>query len=154
MTRPVTTAEDRHTPACAVVGEEVPPRAILIEQADIVRFAGACGDFNPLHFDPERARGAGFAAPIAMGQMTAGILGSWIADWCGIERLQDFAVTFVRPVVAGDTLVMTGVVAAVEPDDTGTVARLEVRADANGQVVITGTATVAVHDHPEREAEG
>jgi acyl dehydratase len=45
-----------------------------VSQTDIVRFAGAGGDFNPLHHDREFAGAAGFERPIAMGQFTAGLL--------------------------------------------------------------------------------
>lgn len=62
-------------------GQQLETRTIgPITQTDIVRFAGAGGDFNPLHHDPDYARAAGLPGVIAMGQMQAGMLAAWIAD--------------------------------------------------------------------------
>lgn len=123
-------------------GADLPARTIRVEQADIIRFAGACGDFNPLHFDPEVAARAGFSAPIAMGQMTAGMVASWVADWCGVERLMELQVRFISPVVAGDDLVLTGNVTGVRHIDTGRVCSVALNATANGRAVVVGTALI------------
>ena len=121
------------------VGERPAPRSFgPVTQTDIVRFAGAGGDFNPLHHDPERARAAGFGAPIAMGQMTAGVLAGWLTDWCGVENLRSYEVRFVAPVRIGDTIELSGEV--VEVADA--VARLDLVAAVDGSPVVNGSATV------------
>ena len=107
-------------------------------QTDIVRFAGAGGDFNPLHHDPVRAKAAGFEAPIAMGQMTAGLLAGWLTDWCGVENLRSYEVRFTAPLRIGDTVELSGEVVEV---DSGS-ARLELVASVDGSPIVTGTATV------------
>ncbi|WP_223838501.1 MaoC family dehydratase [Saccharopolyspora pogona] len=127
-------------------GQELPARVVgPLTQADVLRFAGACGDFNPLHYDTELARRAGFDAPIAMGQMTAGIVAAWIADWCGVERLAEFEVRFVAPVLVGDTITLTGEVAdVVSGDDGREIARLAVVAAKGETVVVKGRASAVL----------
>lgn len=122
-----------------VVGERPATRTFgPVSQTDIVRFAGAGGDFNPLHHDPERARAAGFEAPIAMGQMTAGILAGWLTDWCGVENLVSYEVRFVAPVWIGATITLSGEVV----ETSNGIARLDLVAAVDGSPVVTGTATV------------
>lgn len=127
--------------AAPAVGDAVPPRSFgPVTQTDVVRFAGASGDFNPLHHDPERARAAGFAAPIAMGQMTAGLLAGWLTDWCGVERLRHLEVRFTAPMLLGDTVVLSGEVTAVGPDSVA----LTLRATGQDGDVVTGAARIAL----------
>jgi 3-hydroxybutyryl-CoA dehydratase len=111
-----------------------------VTQTDVVRFAGAGGDFNPLHHDPEHARAAGFDAPIAMGQLTAGLLAAWLTDWCGVARLRRFEVRFTAPLHLGDTVSMSGTITSVE----GGVAHLDLAATGVSATLVTGTAAVAV----------
>lgn len=135
-------------PQC-VKGQELPARTVQIQQADIIRFAGACGDFNPLHFDSDLAGRAGFPAPIAMGQMTSGILATWIADWCGIERMREVQVRFVAPVFAGDTVTLSGSVVEVEHGGTDTLVRVDVAVDSRGHSVLSGAAIIVVPNGSE-----
>jgi acyl dehydratase len=127
--------------AAPVVGDAVPPRSFgPVTQTDVVRFAGASGDFNALHHDPERARVAGFAAPIAMGQMTAGLLAGWLTDWCGVERLRHLEVRFTAPLHLGDTVVLSGEVTAIGAG----AASLTLRATGQDGDLLTGAAEVAL----------
>ena len=115
-----------------------------LTQTDVVRFAGAGGDFNPLHHDPDVAAAAGFDRPIAMGQFTAGLLAAWLTDWCGVEHLREYSVRVLAPLQIGDVVVLGGEVVAVEQTDPGPLARLELAATRDGMPVATGTATVVV----------
>ena len=120
---------------------ELPDRLVgPITQTDIVRFAGACGDFNPLHHDPDAARRSGFDAPIAMGQYTAGLVGAWLSDRYGIERLRSLEVRFVSAVSLGDSVRLAGSVA----EQDGTVARVEFVAWRGEDVAARGQATVEI----------
>jgi len=117
------------------------PRTVgPITQTDIVRFAGAGGDFNPLHHDPEAAAAAGFEQPIAMGQFTAALLAAWLTDWCGVENLKSFEVRFSAPLRIGDLVELSGTVTDEGPDAV-TVGLLASRGDVT---VVTGRATVAL----------
>lgn len=78
-----------------------------LSRADIVRYAGAGGDFNPLHHDEGFARAAGLASPIAHGLLTAGITGAALAEAVGPLRLRRYAVRYTGQVLPGDTLSIT-----------------------------------------------
>jgi acyl dehydratase len=128
------------------VGDRPPARSVgPVSQTDIVRFAGAGGDFNPLHHDPAFAAAAGFKQPIAMGQLTAGLLASWLTDWCGVENLREYEVRFTAPLLIGDVVELSGAVAGLETAADGTaLATLELSATRTGATLVTGRAVVAV----------
>jgi acyl dehydratase len=79
-----------------------------ITRTDIVRFAGASGDFNPLHHDEERARAAGFPGVFAMGQMQAGMLSRLATDRLGLRAIRTYRVRFSAKVWPGDVLLLRG----------------------------------------------
>ncbi|MDF3283211.1 MaoC/PaaZ C-terminal domain-containing protein [Gordonia sp. N1V] len=124
-------------------GQQLETRTIgPITQTDIVRFAGAGGDFNPLHHDADYARAAGLPGVIAMGQMQAGMLAVWIADLVGVENLVSYSVRFVSPLAIGETLELGGTVAST--DDNTNVAEVIVQATVGDRVVISGKARVRI----------
>ncbi len=131
-------------PRAVVAGDVLEPRTFgPLTQTDVVRFAGAGGDFNPLHHDPDAARAAGFDRPIAMGQLQAGVLAAWVTDTFGVEHLRGLTVRFTAPLRLGDVLVLSGHVASVEAGADGvTTARLDVRGTAGETDVVRGTAVV------------
>lgn len=133
-------------PAAGHVGTRPEPARIgPVTQTDIVRFAGAGGDFNPLHHDPAYSAAAGFERPIAMGQLTAGLLAAWLTDWCGVENLRRYDVRFVAPLLIGDTVELAGEVIGIEPLSAGTgLAELELSASRDGDTLAGGRATVVV----------
>lgn len=132
-------------------GDALTPTSIgPISQTDIVRFAGAGGDFNPLHHDLEVARAAGFERPIAMGQFSAGLVAAALSDWAGIAAVRRLEVRFRAPVPIGATLTITGAVTQVTDD----IATLELAATRDdGVVAIVGSADVAAH-RPDRIGAG
>ena len=129
-------------PAHAVrVGESAEMRRIgPITQTHIVRFAGAGGDFNPLHHDAEFAGAAGFRSVIAMGQMQAGMLAGFVTDWIGIENLREFEARFVAPVYIGDVLELNAEVSDVNED----VASIRAVASVDGHAVVTASARALI----------
>ena len=123
------------------VGETLPPRSVgPVSQTDIVRFAGASGDFNPLHHDPAAARAAGFDAPIAMGQFQAAALAGLLSDWAGVGNVLAYAVRFRAPVRLGDVLELSGEVVAVESG----VATVDLVGRVGSEAVVTATARVGL----------
>jgi acyl dehydratase len=88
-----------------------------ITRTDIVRFAGASGDFNPLHHDEERARAAGFPGVFAMGQMQAGMLSRLATDWLGLRAIRTYRVRFSAKVWPGDVLRLRGREESRQRDD-------------------------------------
>ncbi|PPJ23734.1 acyl dehydratase [Nocardia nova] len=131
------------TPVTLTSGQQLAPRHIgPITQTDIVRFAGAGGDFNPLHHDPDYAIRAGLPGVISMGQMQAGMLAAWVADLVHVENLMSYSVRFASPLRIGETLELGGRVESVD-SATGTAA-LSLEAKSAGRVVISGVAQVRI----------
>ena len=132
------------SPVTVSIGAGPEPRTVgPISQTDVVRFAGAGGDFNPLHHDPEFVRSSGFPGVIAMGQMHAGILAGLLSDWVGVEHIREYEVRFVAPVFLGDILTASAVVTSVTPDVNGTtLATVELTLTRGDNTAIRGSAVV------------
>ena len=114
-----------------------------ITQTDLVRYAGASGDFNPLHHDADFARGAGLPGVMAHGMFSAGILGSFLTSWVGDRHVRRFKVRFRSPVWPGDTLHASGSVRRIFAAGSATVAELALGLRREyGDEVITAMAEV------------
>jgi acyl dehydratase len=113
-----------------------------VTRTQIVRFAGAGGDFNPIHHDEEFARSAGQPSVFAMGQLQAAMLARLAADWLGAEALRTLAVRFTAKVWPGDVLTLSGHVEREEvvDDEPRVVCALQA-AREDGEVVARGSAT-------------
>jgi acyl dehydratase len=129
-------------------GDEAQPRTIgPLSVADFVRYAGAAGDFNPLHYDDAHARVNGFDGVFAQGMFSAGLLGSFAADWIGPDALRRLRVRFVEVVWPAESLTCTATVERVY-DEAGE-RRVDVALSAarpGGAIAVSGTATFALHD--------
>jgi len=112
------TAVTTHLPAEPVVlaeGDQMPKATVgPMTRTDFVRYAGASGDFHPLHHDEVYAREAGLPGVFGMGLLHAGILGTHLARWVGPDNIRRFAVRFTGQVWPGDALTLTGTVERVE----------------------------------------
>ena len=121
------------------VGQELPPLVVHLDRARLVRYAGASGDFNPIHWNPRVATAVGLPDVIAHGMLTMALAGRFVTDWAGDPaRVLDIGVRFTRPVVVPDPdgvdLTITGRVAEVDPE-AGT-ARVDITASVGGQTVL------------------
>ncbi|TDD73059.1 dehydratase [Jiangella aurantiaca] len=98
-----------------VAGEEY-----RLSRADLVRYAGASGDFNPLHWSPRIAAAAGLPGVIAHGTLVLGLVTRLLAGWLGDPaRITEVTFRFVRPVVVPDdgvTVTLQARVAEHRPD--------------------------------------
>lgn len=118
------------------VGDVLPTIQITITRADLVRYAGASLDFNPIHWNERFAREVGLPDVIAHGMLTMAIAGRVATDWGG--ELVDYSARFTRPVVVPDDdkgalVEVSGKVGAV--NDDGTV-RLDLTAMFDGKTVL------------------
>ncbi len=114
-----------------------------LTRTDIVRYAGASGDFNPIHHDEEFARSAGLPSVMAHGMLSAGLLGSFVTRWFGAGSVRRFKVRFRERVWPGDVLRAEGRVTALVAGADGPRAQLEISLNrADGKPVITGSAEV------------
>jgi acyl dehydratase len=86
-----------------------------LDRVDIVRYAGASGDFNPIHTDEGYARSTGAPTVFAMGMLPAGYLAHAVADWFGgSQNLRRLKVRFTTRVWPGDELACTARVVSIE----------------------------------------
>jgi acyl dehydratase len=119
---------------------------VLVEdltRTQIVQYAGASGDFNPLHSDDLFAtKVAGYPGVFAHGMLTMGMTGRILTDWVGDGRLLRYGVRFVKQVWPGDRLVARATVTEIRSDEVGPIADFEVTTtNGSGDVVLTGTAS-------------
>jgi acyl dehydratase len=117
-----------------------------LTRTQIVQYAGASGDYNPLHTDEVYAREvAGYPGVFAHGMLTMGMTGRILTDWFGHDRLLHYGVRFVKQVWPGDTLTATATVTAVREDAGVAVAEMSViTRNQHGEPVLTGSATVGL----------
>lgn len=127
------------------VGDEGPE--ITVEDIDpetFVRYAGASGDFNPLHYDDEYVQDAGYDGVFGQGMFVAGIVSRVVTQWFGIEAVSTFDIRFTEKVFPGDTVHAYGVVEEILEDSDANVIELRLIAETNdGTQLATGTATVS-----------
>ncbi|MGO9451034.1 MAG: MaoC/PaaZ C-terminal domain-containing protein [Candidatus Binataceae bacterium] len=91
------------------VGDEIPKFVVEgVTRPDFVRYAGASGDFVPLHYDQTFVEAAGIPTVFAQGMLTAGLLSKALTDWAGIGNVRQFKVRFATRVWPGDTVTCTG----------------------------------------------
>ncbi|MEU6139536.1 MaoC/PaaZ C-terminal domain-containing protein [Streptomyces sp. NPDC047081] len=114
-----------------------------LKRTRIVQYAGASGDFNPLHTDERFAvEAAGYPGVFAHGMLTMGMTGRVLTEWVGPESLLRYGVRFRAQVWPGDTLTATAVVESIDDTDAGPVAHFTLRTvNQHGAEVVTGTAT-------------
>lgn len=127
------------------VGDEGPELVVeSVSRKDIVRFAGASGDFNPIHYHEEAAREAGHPGVIAQGMFTSGLVETMVTDWVGIENVRSFGVQFTDIVQPGDSIRVVGEVEEKSVEDDEIIVVLALRAkNQNDETVVKGEATAA-----------
>ncbi|MBL8583726.1 MAG: dehydratase [Rhizobiaceae bacterium] len=111
-----------------------------LTRTDLVRYAGASGDFNPLHHDHAFATAAGLHDVMGHGMLSAGLLGSAVTTWFGAGSVKNFTVRFRSPVWPGDRLTATCRFREGDADGTAEVDLLLSRGPDD--VVVAGVATV------------
>lgn len=121
------------------VGTEMFVTSRTVDRARLVRYAGASGDFNPIHWNERFATEVGLPGVIAHGMLTMGIAGAALTDWLGDpSRLVSYACRFTRPVVVPDPgeieVVVRGAVGAID-GDAGT-ARVDLTVTVDGVTVL------------------
>ena len=114
-----------------------------LTRSQIVMYAGASGDYNPLHSDEIfTTKIAGYPSVFAHGMLSMGATGRVLTDWFGADGLTKYGVRFVNQVWPGDTLTATATVDAIREEGDAAFADLTVTTtNQDGQPVVTGTAT-------------
>lgn len=103
------------------VGEVVAERVFPLNRDRLVRYAGASGDFNPIHYRDDVARSVGLPGVLAHGMLTMGVAASPVIEWVGDAGwARDYQVRFTRPVPvdaeAGAEVTVTATVGAIDVD--------------------------------------
>lgn len=137
--------------ALPAVGDIVAERTVALSRDSLVRYAGASGDFNSIHYRDDVAVAVGLPGVLAHGMLTMGAAVQPVVDWAGgAHRVVDYQVRFTRPVIvdpaAGAQLEISATVGAVDAD-AGTV-RVDLTVRFDGGTVL-GKAQVVVRP-PER----
>lgn len=132
-------------PADWTAGTELPTQIFRVTRADLVAYAGASGDHNPIHWSDRVATAVGLPGVVAHGMVTMALGGRALSTWAGDPaRVREYGVRFTRPVVVPDD--DTGVEVAVR-GTVGTVAGGTARVDlvvrCNGTTVL-GQARASV----------
>ncbi len=138
------------------VGDTGPELVVSdLERRDFVRYAGASGDFNPIHYDEPYATEAGNPSVFGQGMLTAGFAATQVTDWFGLDRVRAFETRFRSRVFPGDTVRATGEVVGIETTGEGTdVVEVDVAVRReDGEAVVTGSATVRLPPRQEETAE-
>jgi acyl dehydratase len=130
----------RISAAGVAVGTELPEQVYRVTRADLVRYAGASGDFNPIHWNERIATEVGLHDVIAHGMFTMALAGRAVTDWTGDPTaLVEYNVRFGRPVVVPDDergaeVTVTGKVGAVLDDGRF---RVDLTVTSDGEKVLS-----------------
>jgi acyl dehydratase len=120
-----------------------------------VRYAGASGDFNPMHYDDQLAQSAGYPSVFAQGMFSAALLSGFATEWLGARGVRRFGVRFREQVWPGDVLTCSGVVTAVSAESDADRVSVDLTATRQtGGVAITGTAEFLVPRNAARRDAG
>jgi acyl dehydratase len=126
------------------VGDIVAERSFPLTRDSLVRYAGASGDFNPIHYRDDVATEVGLPGVLAHGMLTMGLAVQPVVDWLGDPgKVVDYQVKFTRPVIVDPDLgaVVTVIAKVGVVDDDG--ARIDLTVTYAGQTVL-GKAQVRV----------
>jgi len=114
-----------------------------IEQVQLIKYAGASGDFNQIHTVPAYAKEAGLDGTITHGMLMMGILGQMISSWAGIKAVKKYSVSFKSISKPGDILIARGSVKKKYENEEGRFIDCKVHVeDKDGDIKISGKATI------------
>jgi acyl dehydratase len=126
------------------VGDEKREEFPALTRTMFVKYAGASGDFNPMHHDDTIATQVGNPSVFAPGMLTMGLAARVVKDWFGPEAVRRFQVRFSKQVWPGDVLTCTAVVTGKREEGSEKLVDLDLTVvNQNGDKAITGAATAA-----------
>ena len=128
------------------VGDELPQLVKgPIQQIQLTRYAGASGDFNPIHQDHEFAKAADMGDVFAHGMLSMGFVAQAVTDWSGAGTVRKIGVRFTALVRLKETVTCKGRVLSKSSKDDVHTAELEIWAEnPKGEKVASGKATVSL----------
>jgi acyl dehydratase len=127
-------------------GDQAPERSRVLSRTDLVMYAGASGDFNPMHHDEVKAVAAGQASVFGHGMFSMGFLGTAITDYVGIGNVRRFRVRFAKQTWPDEKLSTKIVVTAKRVEGDDHLVDLDVRLqNEDGEEKVVGEATAVVN---------
>jgi acyl dehydratase len=123
-------------------GDEAPVKTHVLTRTDFVRYAGASGDYNPIHHDETFATAAGQPSVFGHGMFSMGLLGTALTDYVGPGRLTRYQVRFSRHTWPGEKLRTKIVVKAKRVEDGKHMVDMDCSlVNSEGEVKVVGEAT-------------
>ncbi|MHB8341915.1 MAG: MaoC family dehydratase [Mycobacteriales bacterium] len=126
-------------------GEAAPARSHTLTRTDLATYAGASGDFNPMHHDEVKAKAAGLPSVFGHGMFSMGFLASALEDYIGVGNLTHYKVRFTKQTWPEDVLTTKIVPTAKRQEGGQNLVDLDVELVTDkGVVVVAGSATAAL----------
>ena len=127
-------------------GQAIPPFVVQnLTRTDLVRYAGASGDFNPMHHDDTIATQVGNPSVFGHGMLSMGLAARVVKDWFGPEAMRRFSVRFAKQVWPGDTITCQGrVTRKYEANGEKRIDGEVAATNQKGEVAVSGTFTAAL----------
>ncbi len=126
-------------------GDEAPERSHELTRTDLVTYAGASGDFNPMHHDEVKAQEAGLPSVFGHGMFTAGMLASALTDYVGVGNLKTYRVRFTKQTWPGEVLTTKVRVASKYEEHGERLVDLECEVvNQDGEAKISGVAIASL----------
>ena len=132
------------------VGQEIGTATVEVTRQDLVMYAGASGDFNPIHWNSDFAQGVGLPGVIAHGMFTMGSAVQLVTDWIGDPAaVLDYQTRFPKPVIVEDTTALgtpgavievAGKIGAIDLDNS--TVRVDLTVTSAGQKVLVKAQAV------------
>jgi len=126
-------------------GDEAPVRSRVLTRTDLVMYAGASADYNPMHHDEVKAQAAGQPSVFGHGMFSMGFLGTAITDYVGVGNVRRFRARFAKQTWPDEELRTTIVVTGKRTEGPDHLVDMDVRLlNADGEEKVVGEATAAV----------
>ena len=129
-------------------GDSAPELSHVLTRTDLVQYAGASGDFNPMHTDEVSAKDAGLPGVFGHGMFSMGLLGKALTDYVGVGNLKRYGVRFTKQTWPGEKL-MSRITVTKKYDEDGE-HRIDLECELvnpDGEVKVSGSATAALPSH-------
>ena len=126
-------------------GDEAPVVTHELTRTDLVQYAGASGDFNPMHHDEVKAQAAGLPSVFGHGMFSAGFLAKAVTDYVGVGALTTYKVRFAKQTWPGETFTTKITVKAKRKENGTNLVDLDATLlNQDGEVKVSGEATAAL----------
>src|SRR5205814_8186412 len=123
-------------------GDTAPVRSHTLTRTDLAMYAGASGDFNPMHHDEVKAQASGLPSVFGHGMFSMGFLARAVTDYVGVGNLTKYKVRFAKQTWPGETFVTKVTVTTKRKEDGANLVDLDCQLlNQDGEVKVSGEAT-------------